>query len=226
MSESVPVEDVDPGQWADAATTYDTLAATYAEEFMDELGHKPFDRELLTRFAAQAGPGADATHPVCDVGCGPGHIGGYLAQQGLPVIGIDLSPGMVEEARRHFPALTFMQGDMLSLPRADESLAGIVSFYALIHIPRSLVPKALGEMRRVLLPGAPLLLAVHGGTGSLHATAMLDQPVHLHATLFGLTELSGLLEQAGFDVYEALQRDPYKEEHPTQRLYLWATRRA
>jgi ubiquinone/menaquinone biosynthesis C-methylase UbiE len=224
MSESEPTPDIDPDLWADPAATYDAIASSYAEQFLHELDHKPFDRDLLVRFAEAVTPRADADHPVCDLGCGPGHIGAFLAERGLPVIGIDLSEGMVAQARSSFPELSFSQGDMTSLTLPDASLAGIVSFYALIHIPRSKVPTALAQMHRVLVEGGPVLLSVHGGTGSLHATKMVDQPVELDATLFALSELSGLLEAAGFDIIEAHQREPYEEEHPTPRLYVWATR--
>ncbi len=139
-------------------------------------------------------------------------------------MGIDLSSGMVEEARRCFPQLTFEQGDMTALPLEDQSLAGIVCFYALIHIHRTLVPVALGEMRRVLTASGQLLVAVHGGQESLHASTMADEPADLDATLFELDELIRSIERAGFDIVEAHQRDPYEHEHPTPRLYVWAER--
>ena len=160
---SGPAEERKPAQWTDPAPTYDKVAADYADRFVDELDHKAFDREILTRFTVMAKPVSRATRPVCDLGCGPGHVGAFLASGGLDVIGIDLSLGMVEQARQHFPAMTFSQGDMTSLIVPDQALAAIVCFYALIHIPRPRVPLALREMRRVLVDKGPLLIAVHGG---------------------------------------------------------------
>ncbi|HEY3845329.1 MAG TPA: class I SAM-dependent methyltransferase [Acidimicrobiales bacterium] len=224
MSPVIPRPDPDPSRWTDPSATYDRVAPYYADRFLHELDAKPFDRDFLSRFAAAVGPRASEAAPVCDLGCGPGHLAGFLSEQGLPVIGIDLSAGMVEEARRRFPAVTFAQGDMTSLGRPDASFSGLVCFYALIHLPRSRVPLALGEMRRVLAGGAPLLLAVHGGSGSLHASEMVDQPADLDATLFSLPELTGLLEAAGFALVEAHERAPYEQEAETQRLYAWAVR--
>jgi SAM-dependent methyltransferase len=222
MSTSHKVADPDPERWPDPAATYDTLATDYADLFLDELKHKPFDSDLLNRFAQTVGARADAAHPVWDIGCGPGHVGAFVAAIGPPVEGIDLSAGMVAEARRRFPALTFSQGDMTSLDRVDVSLAGIVCFYALIHIPRSRVPTVLREMRRVLVDGGPLLLSVHGGEDTLHATEMVGRPADLDATLFALPELTGLVQDAGFEIVEAHERAPYEGEHPTPRLYVWA----
>jgi len=223
---SGPAEERDPAQWADPAPTYDRVAAAYADRFVDELDHKAFDREILTRFTVVAKQASGATRPVCDLGCGPGHVGAFLAAGGLDVIGIDLSPGMVEQARQRFPAMSFSQGDMASLILPDQALAAIVCFYALIHIPRPRVLFALREMRRVLVDEGPLLIAVHGGKGSLHAEEMAGQSADLDVTLFSLSELAMLTENAGFDIVEAHERAPYEGEHPTPRLYLWASRRA
>jgi SAM-dependent methyltransferase len=226
MSESVSRGDIDPSQWADPAATYDNLASAYAHTFLHELDHKPFDRELLTRFAEATRDRSSASSPVCDLGCGPGQIGAFLADLGVVTLGVDLSAGMVAQARRCYPDLAFAQGDMTSLERADGTLAGIACFYSLIHLPRSIAPAALTEMHRVLISGGDLLVAVHGGQGTLHASQMLEQPVELDATLFSLSELSEMMEVAGFDVVEAHERAPYEHEHPTPRLYVWANRRA
>jgi SAM-dependent methyltransferase len=224
VSDRIPQGDIDPAAWSDHAATYDHVASLYAEKFVHELAHKPFDRDLLDRFAAALASRATAAAPVCDVGCGPGHIGAYLADRDVAVVGIDLSSGMVAQARQCFGSLTFSVGDMTALTLADQSLTGIACFYALIHLPRSAVPVALAEMHRVLAGNGELLLAVHGGQGTLFADTMLGQPVRLNATLFTLTELSGLVESAGFSIVEAHERAPYAEESATQRLYLWARR--
>ncbi len=216
--------DPDLANWSNSTPTYDEVAADYAVAFGDELSGKPFDRELLDRVAAVAGAKATPAAPMCDLGCGPGQIGAYLAERGLPVVGIDLSPGMVAQARRSFPALAFEQGDMTALTRADGSFTGIVSFYAIIHLPRGRVPVALAEMHRTLVEGGELVLAAHQGEGSLHADEMLGHTANLDATLFPLEELTGLVEAAGFAIREAHQREPYPSE-ATTRLYVWATRR-
>jgi ubiquinone/menaquinone biosynthesis C-methylase UbiE len=106
---------------------------------------------------------------------------------------------------------------MTALDLPDGSFNGIVCFYALIHVPRAQVPIALGEMARVLVPGGALLLAVHGGRGTLHADEMVGEPADLHVTLFTLAELDALVHRAGFAVVEARERAPYESEHPTRR---------
>jgi SAM-dependent methyltransferase len=223
MSGDEPADDIDPGLWADPATTYDKVASAYAATFLHELDHKPFDREILTRFATATRRGSQTGHPVCDLGCGPGHIGAFLAARGVDAVGLDLSAGMVAQARLSYPEMAFTEGNMTSLDLPDDSFTGIVCFYALIHVPRSQVPAALREMARVLVPGGSLLVAVHGGRGTLHADEMVGQPADLDATLFSLAELCDLMHHAGFSIVESRDRPPYEMEHPTQRLYVWAT---
>jgi SAM-dependent methyltransferase len=226
MSEVTTRADPDPSRWADPSPTYDVVALRYADRFNQELNAKPFDRELLARFAADLADRSSSTSLVCDLGCGPAHIGAFLHRHGAAVIGIDRSPGMVAQARRLNPSMPVALGDMRELGLRDGALSGIACFYALIHIPRPHVPDVLLELRRVLAVGGALLLAVHGGEGSLHATSMLECPANLDATLFSLTELEGLLEGAGLTVVEAHARDPYDDESATRRLYVWARREA
>ncbi|MBI2158808.1 MAG: class I SAM-dependent methyltransferase [Candidatus Rokubacteria bacterium] len=205
----------------DLAATYDRVARAYADQFFTELDRKPFDRELLDRFAAiLKGRGR-----VCDVGCGPGHVGRYLAERGVDVFGLDLSLGMVALARDLNPAMRFGQGDMLALDFPDGALGGIVAFYSLIHLERAAVTRALAEMARVLIPGGALLLAFHGGEGEVHAEDWFGCGVSIDATLFQPGEMAAYMEQAGFEVEEIVTREPYEFEYPSQRVYARGTKR-
>jgi SAM-dependent methyltransferase len=201
---------------SDIALIYDRVAQRYAEAFYHELENKQFDRELLDRFAQRC----QGRGRVCDLGCGPGHVARYLHGRGVETFGIDLSPETVRLARGLNPDIQFETGDMRALDLAAGSLAGIVAFYALIHIERDEVPGVLREMARVLQPGGLLLLAVHGGAGEHHATEFLGEPVSMDATFFERAELAELLQSAGFTIEESLERGPYEFEFPSRRVYL------
>lgn len=198
--------------------SYDAVADAYAAEFFDELSRKPFDRQLLDAFAADC----QGRGTVLDVGCGPGHVARYLSERGAKAAGFDLSTAMVELARKLNPSLEFSAGDMRALGVPDGSLTGIVAFYSLIHIPRQEVAGVLDGFRRALIEDGRLLLAVHGGTGSIHRDEFLGHAVPFEATLFSLGEIVSLVETAGFWVDEARQRVPYEFEHPTPRIYIGA----
>jgi SAM-dependent methyltransferase len=198
--------------------SYDVVADAYAVQFFDELSRKPFDRQLLDTFADECrGRGT-----VLDVGCGPGHVGRYLSDRGANVAGFDLSPAMVQLARKLNPGMEFTAGDMRALGVPAGGLAGIVAFYSVIHVPREEVPGVLAEFRRALVEDGRLLLSVHGGTGSVHRDEFLGHAVPFEATLFSLGEIVSLVESAGLWVDEARQRIPYEFEHPTPRIYIVA----
>lgn len=201
-------------------SSYDTVAAEYATRISGELSGKPFDREWLDNFADRVRPLGWA----CDLGCGPAHIGRYLLDRGARAVGLDLSFGNLQQARRLNPHLQLHQGDMLSLPFAGQSLGGIAAFYSIIHLERSEVPAALQEMRRVLRPGGWLLLAFHLGTETLHEDELWGYAVDFDATLFTLPELLQQVNEAGLMVEQAVERDPYapEVEYQSRRGYILA----
>jgi ubiquinone/menaquinone biosynthesis C-methylase UbiE len=206
----------------DIRESYDAVARTYADEIYGELRGKPFDRQLLDQFAERVrGKGW-----VCDVGCGPAQVARYLSDRGAEVFGLDLSAGMLAEARRLNPDLQFVQSSMTELGLASESLFAITVFYSIIHIPRQQVVAALAEMLRVLKPGGSLLLTFHLGTGDSHHEEMLGHRVSMDMALFATEEMSGYIRGAGLRVDEVLERDPYapEVEYQSRRGYLLASR--
>jgi SAM-dependent methyltransferase len=200
--------------------SYDSVADEYARHIFSELDNKPLDRELLSRFAFELkGKGE-----ICDMGCGPGHVARYLRDRGADVFGLDLSAGMLEEARRLNPDITFREGNMLALDLADASLAGIAAFYAIVHLPREAVADVFREMARVLKPGGLLLLAFHIGDETLHRDAWWDRPVNLDFRFFSPQAIVRDLEAAGLVVEEVIEREPYapEVEHQSRRAYVFA----
>jgi|SRR5215469_2719486 len=202
--------------------SYDAVARTYADEIYGELKRKPFDRELLDRFAALVrGHGR-----TCDIGCGPAQIARYLKDRNVDAFGLDLSAGMLREARRLNPDLAFLESSMLALGLASESVYAIAAFYSIIHIPRRQVVSALVEMRRVLKRGGHLLLTFHLGSEDSYHEELLGHAVSLDLALFTTAEMSGYLREAGFRIEEVLERDAYapEVEYQSRRGYLWASK--
>lgn len=203
----------------DTQASYDQVAAEYAKRIYTELAYKPFDREQLARLAARV----KGLGPICDLGCGPGQVARYLRDQGAAVLGVDLSPGMLQQAKALNPDLAFFQGSMLALDFADATWGGIAAFYSIIHIPRHEVTRALAEMKRVLRPGGRLLLAFHIGDEVLHLEEWWDKPVAVDFVFFQRLEMERYLQTAGFVVEESLERAPYPDvEHQSRRAYILA----
>jgi len=203
---------------------YDRLADEYASHLFNELAKKPFDRDQLNRFAAEVTDIGE----VCDLGCGPGHVARYLRDAGTNIFGLDLSPRMVEEARRLNPDVSFREGDMMALDIPDATLAGIIAFYAIVNTPKESLPLVFQEMQRVLKPGGLLLLAFHIGDETLRPNELWGRPVSMDFFLFQPSAILNYLEGAGFAIEQVLEREPYPPdvEYQSQRAYIFARKPA
>jgi SAM-dependent methyltransferase len=202
--------------------SYDTVAREYADEIYGELAGKPFDRNVLDRFAERVrGKGR-----VCDLGCGPAQIARYLCDRGVDAFGVDLSAGMLAQARRLNPGLQLVQSSMLALGLGSETVSGVAAFYSVIHIPRAEVVTALVEIRRVLLPGGLFLVTFHLGSEDSHHEELFGRPVSLDVTLFTIEEMSRYLTAAGFKIEQVQEREPYapEVEYQSRRGYILAAR--
>ncbi|PWR10511.1 SAM-dependent methyltransferase [Micromonospora acroterricola] len=187
------------GWLADTRSSYDTVAASYADLVRGLLADTPYERATLSLFAdfvRAAGGG-----PVADVGCGTGRITAHLAGLGVDAFGIDLSPGMIEVARRDHPGLRFEVGSMTDLDLAEGSVAGLVAWYSLIHIPDHQVAPVLAHFRRVLRPGGPLLLSFHVGNETrLKTQGYGGHPMKVHVHRRQPAQVAAWLRESGFTV--------------------------
>jgi SAM-dependent methyltransferase len=88
---------------------------------------------------------------LLDVATGPGALAAEAASRGARPFGIDLSPQMIELARRLHPAIEFREADVEHLPFAEDTFDAVVCAFGLGHFPRP--EAALAECARTLRPG-------------------------------------------------------------------------
>lgn len=142
----------------------DDIRAAYigrADEYTDLLGSiEDMEAPDVSRIAAWAD---ERTGAVLDAGCGPGHWTAFLADRGLDARGVDLVPAFVSGARARFPRCRFEVGDLERLPFEDACFDGVLAWYSLIHREPARMPSALAELRRVMRPGASLLVGFFTG---------------------------------------------------------------
>jgi SAM-dependent methyltransferase len=206
----------------DTRQSYDRVAREYADHIATELQAKPFDRDFLDQFAeAVRELGA-----VVELGSGPAHVSAYLAERGVRISGLDLSPAMVAEAHRLFPGLDVVVGDMLDLPFDDGSLGGVIAFYSIVHFHDGQLALAFSEMARVLAPGGLAAFAFHIGDEVLHRDEWWTHPVTLDFRMLPTEHVVALLRDAGLDVTTTTERGPYHPdvEYQSRRAYLVARR--
>lgn len=106
----------------------------------------------------------DASATWLEVACGPGIISRSLATRVARVVGVDVTPAMVELGRREALAagltnVSFAVGDATRLALPDSSFDGAVTRFSLHHIP--LPWRVATEMARAVRPGGWIVLADH-----------------------------------------------------------------
>jgi SAM-dependent methyltransferase len=203
--------------------SYDRVAPTYAARIAGELEGKPLDRWLLARLSDDTRSGG----PICDVGCGPGHVAGFLADVGARVISLDISSGMLREAGRIAPLSAACVADMRQLPFADASLAGVCAMYSIIHISPDERPLMFAEFHRALRPGGAALIAFHVGDEVRHLDDWWGIPVSVDFRFLRPGVIASELRAAGFALAEQIERAPYPDiEHASRRAYLYVRRPA
>ncbi|MGW2088089.1 class I SAM-dependent DNA methyltransferase [Streptomyces sp. NPDC001880] len=189
------------------ADAYDAIAVLYAELPRDDLHTLPLDRAVLAAFAETVR--AAGSGPVAELGCGPGPVTAHLRDLGLDVFGVDLSPVMIDLARKTYPDLRFEIGSMDALELTDGQLQGIVSWYSVIHTPPQGVRQYFAEFRRVLAPDGALLLAFFESEGEPITT--FDHKVTT-AYRWPVDDLAELAGEAGFTEVGRMLREPCEGE--------------
>ncbi len=196
---------------------YEAAADAYDATFADELEANEFDGAIVDSAIA----GVPQQGLVLDIGCGPAQVSRRIVAAGRTAIGVDLTPAMLAIARRGAPTLPLTCGDACALPYRSGVASATVAWYSLHNLPRSLVPAALTEMRRVLRPGGTALIATHAGQGEEH---IWHPGRHgsgtVTITYYEADELIGLAKQHGLAPVELRERPPLAHERQAQKLYL------
>lgn len=133
---------------------YDRLAPLYdAIQWPMEHSARAWRRQLWSRVAGDR---------ILELGIGTGSSLPFHPP-GRVVVGIDLSPRMLERARRKAERLQrpvrLVDGDVQQLPFADSSFDSVVATFLFCSVPDPV--RGLSEARRVLVPGGQLLLLEH-----------------------------------------------------------------
>ena len=198
---------------------YDAIAKEWAEAFAGEHEKKPKDQEMLCRFSQEIGD----RRPVWDFGCGPGNTTKYLKDLGIEISGLDLSEKILEQAKTINPEIHFQKGNILDLEFENESIAGVVAFYAIVHFSAEQVGTAFREVFRVLQPGGIFLLTYHIGEEKTHLDEFLGKKVDIDVVFFTADFISGCLKNSGFEKIEIIEREPYPGvEYQSRRAYVFA----
>ncbi len=129
------------------------VAGTYDEILVPAL-FDPWASEVTARLG-------EASGTVLDVACGTGVLAQHLIDAGwMHVIGVDLSPWMLERAIERTPEAEWIEGDLCALPLDDGAADALAASFGLMFITEP--GEALAEMARVTRRGGPMVISTWG----------------------------------------------------------------
>lgn len=159
--------------------------------------------------------------PVVDAGCGTGRLLPFLRANGLePVIGVDPSEGMLEQARNAHPEGEWRSGSLESLPLPDGSAGGVLGWYSMIHLDGDGLAAAARECARVLAPGAPLLWGFHSGAADAPSRHLAVDGEPLVVRALPVPVVAAALVAAGLELVASGLRPARPAERAAQGMVL------
>ena len=214
----------EPDYIATTRNVYDLSASHYVEWIGNTVSSRfegPLDRAALELFVETAL--ALGASPVLDIGCGPGRATAFLADRGLDISGVDISPRMIAEARTAHPTIHFDEGSLTDLPVADASLGGAVCWYSIIHTPLQELTSAWRELARALRPEAPLLLGFQAGQNDrVDRQDAYGTGTTLTLYRHSLEDIVSSLTEAGFAVRTKVWREAMLAHETTPQAIVLA----
>jgi ubiquinone/menaquinone biosynthesis C-methylase UbiE len=177
----------------EAIKTYNKIAKLYAAYTEHELM-----QYQLSKFASVL-PGKK----VLDAGCGAGRDVAYMQEDGLDVIGIDLSEELLKEAKKRYPKCKFKLMDFRKMSFKDNTFDGIWCMAGLIHTDRKEIPQVLKEFSRVLKKNGVLYIAVVEGEGEKVIKKEKYNNEPRTYVYFKLSEMEKYLTDAGFQIMDS-----------------------
>ena len=148
---------------------------------------------------------------VLDAGSGTGiPIARHLAQSGYNVLGIDFSETMLSAARGNVPAATFRRMNMVEIDLPHESFDGVISTYAIIHIPREYHAGIFRSFYSILKPHGAMLVSVASWAWEEFADYM---GVDMFWSHFEPDRTESLIADAGFKIVFGRDVETGGEKH-------------
>ncbi|MFE2050662.1 class I SAM-dependent methyltransferase [Streptomyces sp. NPDC059459] len=201
-----------------AAAVFDALGADYEKAFAASRTHRHSLEWLLGRLA----PGSR----VLDVGSGTGRpTAETLANAGHDVLGVDVSPVMVELATRQVPAASFRCADIRDVPLEDASFDAVCVYFSLLQLDRREQADLVRGLVRALRPGGPMVLATVPLDVEGVDAAFMGRPVRVSS--FTAQGFAAVAEEAGLEVL-AREASMFTPAHPAAQpephLFLHARR--
>jgi ubiquinone/menaquinone biosynthesis C-methylase UbiE len=148
-----------------ARAVYDATASEYARLVGTSISattETDDDRRLLLDVVRAA------REPIADLGSGPGRVAALCEREGRPAVAVDMSMAMLRAGQAAHPHVRFAAAHLSSLPFSSGSFGAAVLWYSIIHAAPPQLAVVFGEVRRIVAPGAAVLVAFQSGGSEIH----------------------------------------------------------
>ncbi|MBG0850596.1 class I SAM-dependent methyltransferase [Streptomyces spinoverrucosus] len=201
-----------------AATAFDAIGAEYEKAFAGSEAHEASLEWLLGRLE----PGSR----VLDVGSGTGRpTAQRLVEAGHDVLGVDVSPVMVDLAARQVPGAAFRCADIHEMPLPEKSFDAVCVYFSLLQMSREEQSALVRRLAGAVRSGGHLVLATVPLDVADVEAVFMGQPVRV--TSFGAEDFAAMASAAGLTV---LRQDrtvftpAHPEAIPEPHLFLYCRR--
>lgn len=145
---------------------------------------------------------------ILEVGTGGGREAKELLAKGYEYVGVDVSAGLLKEARKNTPEATFLHQSVYDLDFPESSFDGFWACAVLLHVPKDRLDEALQNIRRVVRRGGVGFISVKRGKGERieKDEARRGGTGPRFFAYYSLAEFERVLERNGFEVVDSAIR--------------------
>lgn len=198
------------------AAAFDRIGPRYEEAFARNDGRQDAVELLLGRLPAGA--------RVLDLGCGTGiPTARQLSEAGCAVTGIDISPVMLDLARRNVPGAVFLERDIRDVGPVLGRFDAVVAFFALPLLPRTEIAAALVRLRALLEPDGLLVLGMVEADVDDVPVSFMDTSVRVSG--WRRQGLRRVLADAGFAIWTEDVRSYQPHDDAAAEVHIFLTAR-
>jgi SAM-dependent methyltransferase len=205
--------------------SFDRFSATYDREVAHAIGFVGQEHDFFLEAKAQRLLSAARVHvgepralTFLDVGCGVGAMERFLVATTGSIVGVDVTPEVVDTARERYPSAQFLVYDGRTLPFDDGSFDVAFAVCVLHHVEAAQRPSLVREMARVVRRDGLVFVAEHNPWNPLTRLVVQRCAFDEGVELLSRREVEALLRASGLAVVESL----YILFFPWRRAFLRA----
>lgn len=169
---------------------YDLIADDYNRELWDDLQYSEYIDKFLQYLTGSE---------VLDIGCAIGSFTKYIADKGYKITGIDISPKMIENAKRRVSNAYFEVMDMLELD-LNKKYDGIMAINSTIHIEKKNMLDLFKSINGLLNEAGIFFIILQEGIGECEVEEPFDPNIKELVSYYQTDEVEDLFVRANFEV--------------------------